>query len=113
MNKKYLHMAAKLAAKGDSNKNYLHGCIGIRSDGAIVKADNSLTREPVPSSHAEFRVCKKLDKGSVIYVARILRANNEWANSKPCPTCSAYIKNSCVKAVYYTISHNEYGVWHL
>jgi len=108
----YLNMAAELAAKGDPAKNYLLGCIGVRTDGAIVKSDNLLIKEPLPEAHAEFRVVRKVDKGSCLYVARVVRKGFLWANSRPCPTCTARIKNKKIKAVYYTIGPSEYGVWY-
>lgn len=107
---KYLDLAVRIAKGGAENRNYLIGCVGLRTDGAIVAAPNSWTKEPEHNAHAEFKTIKKSNKGTILYVARIDR-NNNLAMAKPCIKCQTLIINKKIKRVYYTISNNEYGVW--
>lgn len=103
-------MAGKLAISRDDGRAFLLAAIGIRKDGAIVRAMNAVSREPNRLLHAETRLAKKLDPDSVVYVARIRLSNGEFAMSKPCPDCYKALKYKKVSRVYYTISNNEYGV---
>lgn len=107
---KYLDLAIRIAKGGTEERNYRIGCVGIRTDGAIVVAPNLLTKKPEHKAHAESRVISKSDAGVILYVARILR-NDAIALAKPCVKCQALIKNRRVKRVFYTISNSEYGVW--
>lgn len=107
----YLKIAANVA-RGGTKRNFIHGAVGIRSDGAMVTAMNSKTLTPNKAAHAEFRLTNRLDAGSVVYVARI-NVDGEFMNSKPCKSCVNKMRNKRVKRVYYTISKNEYGIMDL
>lgn len=84
------------------------GAIGIRSDGAIVTARNGSCSYRCPAIHAEARLAKKLDKNSVVYVARLTKGGNIGL-AKPCKTCEAFLRNKNVKKVFYTIDAFTYG----
>lgn len=107
---KYLDLAIRIAKGGTEERNYRIGCVGIRTDGAIVVAPNLLTKRPEHTAHSESRVLRKSDAGVTLYVARIHRDNNV-ALAKPCVKCQALIKNRRVRRVFYTISNSEYAVW--
>lgn len=107
---KYLDLAIRIAKGGSEDRNYLIGCVSLRTDGAIVVAPNSWTKEPEPKAHAESRCLNKSGLGATLWVARICR-DGQLAMAKPCKKCQALIRNKKVKRVYYTISNNEYGVW--
>lgn len=109
---KYLDLAIRIAKGGEEERNYLIGCVGIRTDGAIVVAANLLTKRPEHSAHAELRTLKKSDKGSTLYVARIHRDGN-WANAKPCIKCQTLIRNKKVKRVFYTVGPEEWACWNV
>ena len=107
---KYLELAIRIAKGGTEERNYRIGCVGIRTDGAIVASPNLLTKKPEHTAHAEHRVIFKSDSGVILYVARILR-DNTIALAKPCKKCQVLIRNRRVKRVYYTINNEEFGVW--
>lgn len=115
MNKKifnYFEIAAKLTTSKEDNRSFLLGAIGVRSDGALVKSINSPTEHPNRMAHAEYKLCRKLDTGATVYVARIRLLNGEFAISKPCIDCSKMLKAKRVEKVFYTISNTSYGVWY-
>lgn len=108
-----LNMAAKIAQGGDKKKSYLLAAVIKRKDGAIVIAENIITKEQNPQAHAEYRALRKADLGCELYVARVLRKNGQWAMARPCKHCQAIIRNKGVRRVYYTIGPNEFGVWNV
>lgn len=118
----YLNIAARYA-KRDDERSYHLGALGVRADGAIVlsrngplplesKANGRYMRTPQAYAHllahAEHRLCRKLNAGSVVYVAR-LKAEGEWAMARPCRACGARLTARGVRRVYYTIAPNDYG----
>lgn len=107
---KYLDLAVRIAKGGSEDRNYMIGCVGVRTDGAVVVAYNSWTKEPEHAAHAEFKTIKKSNTGTVLYVGRCLRSG-VWACAKPCIKCQILIRNKGIKRVYYTISDRTYGVW--
>jgi len=107
---KPFYIAALFAAARKDERAYILGALAIRSDGAIVKSRNSPSMlETNPKVHAEAKLCKKIDKGSIVYVARVNR-NGNFAMAKPCKHCMTKLRNKQVKKVYYTISDYEWGV---
>jgi len=107
---KYMDLAVKIARGSDpSNKHFLLGCVGKRSDGALVVSTNIRTQHPMPSAHSEARNLKKCGFGATLWVARIDRLGNICL-AKPCEWCQALCKNKRVKRIHYTISATEYGV---
>lgn len=122
-----LKLAGKVAISPDENdrRTYVLGCIGIRNDGVLVSARNgsiqhmfSKSLDPYESDkssdyHAEGRALRKMDKGGILYVARVSRKDGSLAMSKPCCLCQAKIKAKKIEKVYYTINSYQYGVWHV
>lgn len=106
--RRYMKMAANKAA-GGLPRHFLLGVIGVRSDGAIVTSYNGPTNTPTRTVHAEYRVSKKLDVGSTVYVARILRRGG-FAAAKPCVRCESALRSRGVRRVYYTQDNSEIGV---
>ena len=104
-----LERAAGVALNGQQSRKYLLGAIGLRRDGAIVTATNGGTKgERTPSAHAESRLSRKLDAGSVVYVSRILK-NSAVAIARPCMGCQMAMKHRGVSRCFYTINQDEYG----
>lgn len=114
MNRKilsYLEIAGKLASSKNDQRHFILSAIAIRSDGAIVKSINSPVPEPNRVVHAEYKVCKKIDAGATVYVARIKNIDGKqvFAMARPCHDCMKLLKSKKVKRVYYTIGSNEFG----
>jgi len=80
----------------------------MRSDGKIVTGYNQTYLDRHWQSHAESRVCRKLDVGSVVAVVRIGEGNG-WRMAKPCASCVRCMKRTGVERVLYSIRENEYG----
>lgn len=106
---RYFQLAKQVALKGGSRRRYRLGAVGIRSDGAIVAANNITTRKPEPRAHAETRLTRKLDWGSNVYVVRIL-SDGTLAMAKPCKHCQNAMRLRGIRYCYYSISDSEYGV---
>jgi tRNA(Arg) A34 adenosine deaminase TadA len=116
MNKirRYFELARKVAEKGDSNgikRQYRLGAIGVRTDGATVCASNISSRAPHPRAHAEARLTRKLDVGSIVYVVRITRAGL-LTSARPCGACRQIMLQRGIARCYYSVSEDEYGVIH-
>lgn len=107
---KYLRMASRVSIKGNWCRKAHIGAVGIRRDGTIVQSWNGSATDVMPMAHAEARLAKKLDAGSVVYVARVRRDNGKLAMSKPCAHCERILRNRGISRVTYTINENEYGV---
>lgn len=112
--------AARIACAGHGDRrNFLLGSIGIRKDGATVSAKNgavisSSTFEDyrvVSDAHAECRVLRKLGKGGILYVSRILKKDGSLAMARPCHICQARIRAARVLKVFYTIDDYHYGIF--
>ncbi len=95
------------------------GAVGIRGDGAIVTASNGPViifndekKGSFPEAHAEIRLSRKLDVGSIVYVARVRKGDGMYGNARPCKDCRTALKARGVKKVFYTIGPNEYGIWY-
>lgn len=105
-----LNQAIGATFGGCQSRKFRLAAIGIRRDGRIVVSRNGGTKgERTPSAHAEARLARKLDKGSIVYVARTTKIGNTVI-AKPCPRCLAVLKYKAVSKVVYTINENEYGV---
>ncbi len=107
--KKHIDRAIDRALKKIDRRQFLLGAVGVRSDGAIVTAYNGAVREgKLLQAHAEARLSKKLDLGSVVFVVRVNR-KRQWRLAKPCAGCRAILKNKGVVSVYFTVKPNEIG----
>lgn len=106
----YFRLAKTIALKGDKQvkRHYRLGAVGIRTDGAIVTANNISCQHQQKLAHAEARLVRKLNKGSEVFVVRILR-NGELAQARPCLGCQKAMRNRGVKRCYYSISDHEFG----
>ncbi len=108
-----------LSTAHDDKRNYLLGAVGVRSDGAMVHAQNGSVCIGVssemhggltfPEAHAERRLSRKLDVGSTVWVARVARSDGSLRNSRPCYDCMLALRSRKVKKVYYSINSTEYG----
>lgn len=120
-----IKLAGKVALPADDNdhRSFWLGCIGVRNDGVMVSSRNGTIKNMFSKNtvhvesdksceyHAEGRALRKMDRGGVLYVARISRKDNSFVMSRPCPLCQAKIKAKKIKKVYYSINNNQYGVW--
>lgn len=105
-----LQRAAGLSLYGQENRKFSLGAIGVRADGVKVFATNGgIAGARTPSAHAESRIARKVDVGSVVYVARTLK-DGTVAMARPCKACQLAMKHRGVSKCYYTISETEYGV---
>lgn len=104
----YLKIASEIASKGQDFRSFFVGAVAVRNDGAIVYSYNGPTRHPSRQAHAEYRISRKTDVGSIVYVARI-RLDGDLAMAKPCKNCKKILSSKGVKRVYYTIDNKNYG----
>ena len=109
---KFFNIAKKAALAVDDRRKYKLGAVGIRTDGAIVESRNLPCHKPDANAHAEFRLAKKLNWGSVVYVVRVL-ADGSLTMAKPCVKCVSALRLRGVKRCYYSISDCEHGVMKL
>lgn len=107
-----LQRAVNLAFRIEPVRGYRLAAIGFRADGATVHATNKTVRGPEAvrlwKTHAEVRLCKKLDCATTIFVARVLK-NGEWGNARPCENCQRVLRAHRVRKAFYTIGPSEYG----
>jgi len=114
---KYFKMASDVANLKEDQRSFHIGAVGIRNDGIIVASSNGRVeleqgnhRGYYAAAHAEARLCRKLDRGSVVFVVRAAKIDGSYKNSKPCKTCQNAMRKRGVEKVYYSITQNEYGV---
>jgi cytidine deaminase len=106
---RYFRLARQVAERGSRDRRRFRlGAVGIRTDGAVVTASNISSCQPERRAHAEVRLARKLNYGSVIYLVRILR-NGSLANARPCCRCQKVLQQRGIRC-YYSISETEYGV---
>lgn len=102
-------LAGEKAIKSDDCRHYRLGCVARRADGATVFSCNGPTPVPTREQHAEYRISRKLDYNSVVYVARVLR-DGSYGNAMPCASCMKALKSRRVSRVYFTVSNTDYGI---
>lgn len=107
-----LKLALQVAVpnKVELYKSQFVGAVAVLPSGLIVSARNLSTDTPIPSVHAESRCCVKATRGSVYYVARVLRGTGLAGMARPCAHCQTRLRLARAAKVYYTISPTEYGV---
>jgi len=86
-------------------------CVSTASNSMYKSDPKACSHYQWPFPHAEFNAIKRVDKrhslsDSVVYIVRILK-NGDISNSKPCCECANMLKNSGVKAVYYSGDNGE------
>lgn len=116
-----LERAAGVALPTSSidQRNFWLGCVGIRSDGAIVSSRNGATEfstfvenyQLLPTAHAEGRILRKLGKYGTLYISRVSRKDGSFKLAKPCRMCQVQIKSARVEKVHYSIDDQSYGLW--
>ena len=111
---KFFKLAKQVATKGDKRvrRQFRLGAVGIRSDGAIVTANNLPSQGPERRAHAEARLTRKLDFGSEVFVVRITR-KGYLTSARPCRPCLHALRNRGIKRCYYSINEYEFGVINL
>jgi tRNA(Arg) A34 adenosine deaminase TadA len=107
-----LKIAAEVARpEMDRSRKGIIGAVGVRKDNVIVHARNGIIPFPsgrYPAIHAEARLCKKLGRGAVVYVART-RKDGSLALARPCINCIQIMTSYKVKAVFWTIDNDDWG----
>jgi len=103
---KLIELAAQVSRLKDDDRHFCLGAVGVRSDGVIVASYNGHPWEPERKAHAEYRLCRKLDRGSTVYVARTL-ADGSYGLAAPCPSCMKSMKSKGIKTVYFTTYQNK------
>jgi deoxycytidylate deaminase len=107
-----LNLAIEIAGGCKDQKEWYLACVAKRADGAVVcSVNHSISDQRIPEHHAEARVLRKCDFGSILYVARVHKDRITVANAKPCENCQNFIRNMGVKKVYFTMAPDVYGVW--
>lgn len=101
--------AGRIAILREDKRSFYLASIGIRGDGAMVKATNAPSQERSRYVHCEHRLAKKLDVGATVFVVRV-KANGEFGMAKPCEDCQKILRFKGVKKVYYTVNNNEYKI---
>lgn len=96
-----LQLAADVAVLRKDRRAFRLGAVACRSDGCIVSSPNGPVTFPDVYAHAEGRLCRKLDRGSVVYVARVGR-DGSWMKAMPCYQCLCLMVAKGVKKVYWT-----------
>ncbi len=109
---RYFKMAIIIATKNKDGRDFLLGACCVRKDGRVVVAQNIRNADKNHKCHAETRVSRMSDKGSVVYVVRLTK-DGKLANSKPCVGCQNSMRARGVKKCFYSISEKEYGVMEL
>lgn len=110
--RRYFNICREVAKKGDckeAQKHYKIGALGIRGDNCVVVSFNVTTKQRAPQAHAEFRLCKKLNQNSIVYVVRI-GASGNFLCAHPCKSCRLIMKFCGVRRCYYSILDDEYGI---
>jgi tRNA(Arg) A34 adenosine deaminase TadA len=116
---RFFNLAKEVATRKRDTRAYLIGAVGIRCDGATVKACNgpvimdTESRKSYPAAHAEARIVRKLDLGSIVFVCRVRQKDGSFGMARPCIDCQRVLAGKRVKRVYYTVSNTEYGVMYL
>lgn len=93
---------------GKTGKGFTLAAVGVRCDGATVVSVNGWNTDVAPMHHAESRAARKLDVGSVLYVARV-KKDGSVGMSKPCASCQTILESKGVKAVHFTIDDDAWG----
>ena len=115
----YFAFARKAATNKHDVRGILIGACGVRNDGCRVVSSNgpvimfNESKGSYPAAHAEARLARKLDVGSVVFVCRVRKVDGSFACARPCPDCQRTLTSRGIKKVYYTISNTEYGVMYL
>jgi len=113
--------AKRVAIANQDERDYFLGAVGVRTDCAkLITACNGpavispqFNKHSYPPAHAEYRLARKLNKGSVVYVCRVRQIDGTFAMARPCVDCQRVLALKGIEKVYYTINNYEYGVMYL
>lgn len=105
---RYFEDAMEVAIKGEERRHFFLGAVGVRNDGTVVRSHNKSTLLQDRRFHAEYRLLKKLDVGSTVYVARITKGGRIAACARPCESCLNAMLKRGVKRVYWTLSEEAF-----
>jgi len=107
--RRHLELAAEVAVCDDRREHRI-GAVGLRADGAVVTARNGSCPNGLraPSAHAEARLARKLDWGSIVFVARASK-NGDLALAEPCKRCRQVLRQRGVAKVYYSMDPEAGG----
>jgi deoxycytidylate deaminase len=116
--KRFFKIASQVATAKDDLRSFKIGALAIRSDEVIVCSANGPVQiddciykgSCVRASHAEMRLCNKLDVGSVVFVVRIRPIDGKYGLARPCSNCLPVLLSKGVSKVYYTIDEFSYGI---
>lgn len=97
---------------GKTGKGFILAAVGVRTDGATVVSVNGWNTDVEPKHHAEGRAARKLNTGSVLYVARV-KKDGSVGMSKPCGACQALLKARGICEVHFTIDEASWGTLNL
>src|SRR5512139_371569 len=103
-----LNLAAEVSRSRQDDRRFCLGAVGLRADGVTVWACNGNPKEPDFHHHAEFRLSRKLTKGSDVFVARTT-ADGKWALAKPCNDCLKRLQVCKVSTVYWTVGQDSWS----
>lgn len=109
----YFNIAAKLTTNKADKRNFLVGSIALRKDGAMVSAINSASEIPNRLLHSEYRLSKKCDVGSIVYVCRVRLLDGNFGSARPCHSCKKCLMTKGISKVFYTLDQFSYGVMDL
>lgn len=107
---KIFEIAKTVALKEKDHKHYWFGAVGLRKDGKIVTSKNIRNAGKELNCHAEARLSRKLDKGSIVFVVRINKNGSKFLLARPCLGCQNKMKAAGVKIIYYSIDNHQYGI---
>lgn len=104
-----LRMAIELARRQRKINHYKSMSVAVvarRCDGTIVKSHNGHGNHDKhyrhsPLSHAEARVCKKLDARAHVAIARVKR-DGTIGLAKPCSYCMMFMRSRRVANIEWT-----------
>jgi hypothetical protein len=118
---KYWELARDIALWDSKNdkRSSLHGAVGIRSDGVVIRSRNEAQQvahvgdsfKRLGLAHAEQRCIRKTGSHGTLYVVRVLKRDGKFAYSRPCVMCRAVLKARNTIEVFYSIDEYFYGVW--
>jgi deoxycytidylate deaminase len=114
---RFLRLAETHASKS-RHPRWKMGAIVVSAGRVLGSGTNQPKNDPaiegIPltscSVHAEVSALRGVDAaGATLYVARITRRGG-WGLAKPCHRCEAFVRQSGVRRVVWTMNDDEYGV---
>ena len=88
----YFNQALIIATAKSNDRDFIMGAIALRKDGTKVASANGPVIVPgvkqrafFSNAHAESRLCRKIDKGSVVFVIRVGKKDGKFKLRKMTP----------------------------